>query len=345
MPIKFDADQTTSPRFSVDQAFYRTRFDNAGRIEGVLELHWAGDVRGLPVTLPPQSELLGVVYNGASLTTAQGRVVVDPANPSQLLFRLPPSPEGSRLALLYRSLKGSGFSHRDLRTVQLPQLPKDVSVVRSIWELELPAGQHLFIGPGDLTREHEWHRSGVHWSRVPFSSYLKERQTATTESRQLTSLSDARQVYAFSSIGPIETVRFQSMTLSLIVMLGAGMTLAAGFLFWSLPLTRNMLALLLIAFGVSLLSLWFLEPIQLLLQPAVLGVVLAIVASLIDLKSRRPTLPALSVSATPVPIPSMGSQMHEISVTGRGSSFSRNRDSNFSPTAVYQPGNSEAGRP
>ena len=343
VPVILDADQISSPRFSIDLAFYRTRLDNAGRIEGVCEFQWDGDVRGLPVILPPDSELLEVIYNGKHLDATPGNVIADATNPSQYLFRLPPTREGSRLALLYRSLQKNQFSHRDIRSVPLPQLPTDVSVVRSIWELELPIGRHLFIGPGDLTAEHQWRRQGILWSRRPVDLYLKEREQATRESRQFTTLTEPGEVYAFSSIGPIIAPRFQSMTRSLILLLGAGLTLAMGFLFWSLPVTRNMLALLLIAFGVSLLSLWFLEPIQLLLQPAVLGAALAILASLIDIKSRRPTLSAFPASVMPIPAPLPASG--EMAVAGRGSSVSHQRMTPMSPTAVYQPGNSEMGSP
>ena len=344
VPILLDADQTASPRFSIDRAFYRTRLDTAGRVEGVCEFQWTGEVRGLPVTLPPESELLGAMCNGQALNPDQGQVVADAVNPSQLLFRIPPSREGYRLALLYRTVKATGFSHRDLRSVPLPRLSADVSVVRSIWELELPAGRHLFIGPGDLTPEYTWQRRGMFWSRVSSIRYLAEREAGTTEARQLTRLSEPGQVYAFSSIGPMEAPRFQSMTRSLILLLGAGLTLALGFLFWSVPLTRNMLTLLLLAFGVSILSLWFMEPIQLLLQPAVLGAVLAILASLIDLKSRRRSLVPFPRSSIPIP-PQIAPDMGGPSIPSRGSSVSRNRHTPMPPTAVYEPGHSEVGSP
>lgn len=349
VPVILDADRTNSPRFSVDLAFYRTRFDAVGRIEGVCEFHWAGDVRGLPVTLPPESELLGAMFNGKALEPALGQIVVDAQHPTQFLFRIPPAQAGSRLALLYRSLQSAGFSHRDIRSVPLPQLPPDVSVVRSIWELELPVGRHLFIGPGDLTPEYQWQRSGILWSRVPVPQYLKERERATTEARQFLTHSEPGQVYAFSSIGPIVAPRFQSMTRSLILLLGAGLTLVLGFLFWSLPLLRNMLSLLLLAFGVSLLSLWYLEPIQLLLQPAVLGAVLAILASLVNLKSRSPALgafpPAAMPTVMPIPPTLVASEVSGAAGTGRGSSVERYRTTPMPPTAIYQPGTSEVGRP
>ena len=357
VPVILDADQTTSPRFSVDRAFYRTRFDSAGRMEGICELHWSGDIHGLPITLPPDSEYLGAMYNGKSLIEPDGQVFIDPKNPAQIQFRLPASQDGSRLAVAYRSTKPVSFSHRDLRTVPLPILPKDVSVVRSTWELELPAGRHLLVSPAALTSENQWHRSGAFWSRSPTTNYVADRNAATTETRQFlaqwqTSLPDASQVYAFSSIGPIESPRFQSMTRSLVVLVGAGMTLALGFLFWSLPIARNMLAMLLLAFGASILSLWFLEPIQLLLQPALLGAVLALLATLIDVKSRRPRLTTYPSTVLPLPTSLPGSHTSgqpgsapAEPAAGRGSSVSRQRSHPMSPTAIYQPGHSEVGSP
>ena len=150
------------------------------------------------------------------------------------------------------------------------------------------------------------------------------------------------------------------MTRSLVVLVGAGMTLALGFLFWNLPIARNMLAMLLLAFGVSILSLWFLEPIQLLLQSALLGAVLALLATLIDVKSRRPGLVTYPSTVMPLPTSIPGSQtsgqpgssqsaagspLNEQVATGRGSSVSRQRSHPMTPTAIYQPGHSEVGSP
>lgn len=347
IPVIQEAEQTTAPRFSIDQAFYRTRYDALGRIEGVCEFHWSGGARLLPLTLPPDSELLAVRCNGKNLSPTGGQIQFEAGNPEQVSIRVPAVNEGIRLAVLYRSLKESKFSQRDLRTVRLPTLPADASIVHSLWELELPPGQHLFISPSDLTAEQRWQRSGLVWARQPLASYVKQRGDGFAEAAALTTLSDTSRVYAYSSIGRIEMPRFQSMGRTLILLLGAGMTLAMGFLFWNLPATRNMLTLLLVAFGVSLLSLWFLEPIQLLLQPAILGVVLAILASLVDFNSRRqaplflpPAMPAAvpTVPAVPVVAPSQG---YEVGTPARGSSVARPPSGPMPQTALYQPHPSE----
>jgi hypothetical protein len=347
IPVILEAEQATAPRFSIDQAFYRTRYDALGRIEGVCEFHWSGGARLLPLTLPPDSELLAVRCNGKNLSTTGGQIQFEAGHPEQVSIRLPAVNEGIRLAVLYRSLKESRFSPRELRTARLPTLPPDASIVHSLWELELPPGQHLFIGPSDLTAEQRWQRSGLVWARQPLASYVKQRSEGFVEASALTSLNDASQVYAYSSIGRIEMPRFQSMGRTLILLLGAGMTLAMGFLFWNLPATRNMLTLLLVAFGVSLLSLWFLEPIQLLLQPAILGIVLAVLASLVDLKSRRPVA-IFQTPAMPGALPSIPavpaapvSQGYEAAPPARGSSVARPPSHPIAQTALYQPHPSE----
>jgi len=347
IPVILEAEQSTAPRFSIDQAFYRTRYDALGRIEGVCEFHWSGGARLLPLTLPPDSELLAVRCNGKNLTTEAGQIQVESGRPEQISIRLPTASDPVRLAVLYRSLKESRFSQRDLRTVRLPTLPADASIVHSWWELELPPGQHLFIGPSDLTVEQRWQRAGIVWARQPLASYAKQRNDGFVEAAALTNLSDTSRAYAYSSIGRIEMPRFQSMSRTLILLLGAGITLAMGFLFWNLPATRNMLTLLLVAFGVSLLSLWFLEPIQLLLQPAILGVVLAILASLVDFKSRQQSTiyipPALPGAVPPVPvIPAVSpSQGYEVGTPARGSSVARPPSGPMPQTALYQPPPSE----
>lgn len=343
IPIVLEAEQATAPRFSIDEASYRTRYDAMGRLEGVCEFHWSGGVRTIPLTLPPDSELLAVRCNGTNLSATAGQIQFDPSTPGLISIRLPANTGGTRLAVLYRTLKESKFSQRDLRTVRLPTLPPDASIVHSHWELELPPGRHLFISPADLTAEHQWQRSGAFWSRQPLASYSSQREQNFVEAAALTSLSDVANVYAFNSIGRIEAPRFQSMGRPLILLLGAGLTLTIGFLFWNLPSTRNMLTLLLVAFGFSLLSLWFLEPIQLLLQPAVLGIVLAVLASLVDFKSRRQSrinFPTLNPTVIAPPVIPPPAQNYEGSSPARGSSVSRS-NTPMPQTALYQPQASE----
>jgi hypothetical protein len=80
------------------------------------------------------------------------------------------------------------------------------------------------------------------------------------------------------------------MNRSIIVLFGAGLALLMGFLLLKIPFTRNVLTVLFVLFAFALCSIWYMEPIQVLLQPAGLGLLLAFAAVLLDgsLKKHRP---------------------------------------------------------
>jgi hypothetical protein len=77
------------------------------------------------------------------------------------------------------------------------------------------------------------------------------------------------------------------MSQSLIVLIGAGLTLFLGFVFGRVPATRNLFSLLVLGFLFALASVWQLELMQLLLQPALLGLLLAAIATTFDAATRR----------------------------------------------------------
>ncbi len=79
------------------------------------------------------------------------------------------------------------------------------------------------------------------------------------------------------------------MSQSAIVLIGAGLALVLGLVLIKVPGTRNVLTVLVIAVLVSALGLWQTSPILVLLQPAGLGVLLAVTAAVLDgwVKRRR----------------------------------------------------------
>ena len=79
------------------------------------------------------------------------------------------------------------------------------------------------------------------------------------------------------------------MNRSMVVLFGAGLALFAGVLLLKIPATRNVLTVLLAVFAFALCGIWYTAPMQLLLQPAALGLLLAIVAVLIDGSVQTPT--------------------------------------------------------
>ena len=82
------------------------------------------------------------------------------------------------------------------------------------------------------------------------------------------------------------------------VLFGAGLALAVGFVLKMVKFLRSFLTLLVAAFVLCVIGLWYAEPVKLLLQPAVLGLLLAVSAASVEgfLKRRRKQ-PILTLSS------------------------------------------------
>lgn len=78
----------------------------------------------------------------------------------------------------------------------------------------------------------------------------------------------------------------------------AGLALLLGFVLIRIPATRHVLTFLVVGFVMSLMALWFAEPVKVLLQPAILGAAMAVIAALIDRVGRRqPQAPMVTLSS------------------------------------------------
>ena len=84
-----------------------------------------------------------------------------------------------------------------------------------------------------------------------------------------------------------------------IMLCGAGFALAVGFILLRIPATRHMLTLLGLGCGMAILALWRPEPVQLLLQPALFGLLLAVVAAILENRSRRSQQASLVTLSSP----------------------------------------------
>ena len=69
--------------------------------------------------------------------------------------------------------------------------------------------------------------------------------------------------------------------------LGAGLSLLAAFVMFKFPFARSPLTLFVFAFAAAIAYLWSPEAVRLLLQPAILGFVLAATAALLDARFQR----------------------------------------------------------
>ncbi|HEV8001826.1 MAG TPA: hypothetical protein VGP63_18210, partial [Planctomycetaceae bacterium] len=93
--------------------------------------------------------------------------------------------------------------------------------------------------------------------------------------------------YAFSRFGAARTIVVGSMAGSFVIFVGAGLSLLAAFLLLRVRATRSLLTLFVFAFAVAFACLWYAEAVRLLLQPALLGFLLALGAAAVDARVQR----------------------------------------------------------
>lgn len=198
----------------------------------------------------------------------------------------------------------------------LPRIAGETWVTQMLWELTLPPAQHLFAPPKDFTPEYRWEFGGLFWRRSANRSpqELREWINATDGPRQLP-ITNSEHRYLFSRFGATEQVSLRTMTQSGLVLVGAGLAFALGLLLVKVPVTRHALTVLAVGLTFSLIGLWFPGPLLLLLQPAVLGIVLALVAVTIDVMVKRRRRPAAVTLSSPSGFMTTPAPMsHEISV-------------------------------
>ena len=113
--------------------------------------------------------------------------------------------------------------------------------------------------------------------------------------------------YLFHKLGDSSSIRLSSLHRSMVVLVGAGLTLLISFILLRMPTTRNALTLLMIALVLAIAGVLYPTSVALLLQPAILGFCLACLAAFLDNLFRRPQLPNAVITFEE---PSHGSSQH-----------------------------------
>ena len=306
------ADDSSLQDFTVHRALIRTVVSEGRRhSQALFELD--PDVREITLTLPAEisSQHFGAWWNRAAVS-------VEPITRNQtagaveVRLRLPWSSEKTTspsetvggsdklkgmLWLDYYSEEPTHFGWSNQLQLVTPQFASTVWVAQTIWQVVLPADQHLLTTPRDYAIQFHWQRSLLLWSRQPNFGYdridrvLNDAAPNKNDSgfweSSLTGGPADHNVYPVSCFGPPQPLVFWSMSRSAVVGGGAGLALLLGFVLIRIPATRHVLTFLVVGFVMSLMALWFAEPVKVLLQPAILGAAMAVIAALIDRVGRR----------------------------------------------------------
>ncbi len=290
-----------SDDFSIRKAAFRIRFDQGvARTQAAYQID--GDIRAMSIEMPPKvaRNAARFWWDGVELSGEQIRRSGD-NNGVRLNLQGTAERQWHVFAIDYASEDSPSFGLHNFLKSMMPRFAVDVWQAESQWEITVPFDQHLFIYPSGLAPRFRWHRQGLIWTRL--TRDLKTEVVDWVLSNDDAPLPDGASIsnlvpasfrtegsgnrYLFSSYGRLQRIELQTMSQPGIVLTGTGLALAIGFILLRIPATRHVLTFLVLGVAMALLGIWHFEPVQLLLQPAVIGVVMATVAAFVESRIKR----------------------------------------------------------
>ncbi|MHC4877615.1 MAG: hypothetical protein ACYTGL_14060 [Planctomycetota bacterium] len=284
----------TAERFSVRQSFIQSQlFQGSSRTIAAYLID--GDVSWLTITFPDNCNLSSIepTWDGEPLERTRIRQL----NESARAFRFDLQTDGTTsmhvLQLTYQSDAGDRFRPFSQMAIVPPKFSPDVLFGNTHWDIRLPADHYVFAYPEAWTPRMRWLRDGLIWRRnpvgtLPSTNWPISSDDARSLAERLQGLETADAVpYRFSAFGHQQPMTILTMSRPAIVMAGTGLALAIGLILLRVPATRHILTLLVLTFAISVVGLWHLEALQLLAQPAVCGLLLAAIGTLIDSRARQ----------------------------------------------------------
>jgi hypothetical protein len=164
--------------------------------------------------------------------------------------------------------------------VEMPRIKNVRRMERFFWQLITPSNEHLVAVPPVMTAEQEWAWNKGSWGRQPNLSQQDLEQWIGATVQDPVPASSNR--YLYTSIGPVVDLEVRMLGRATILMVASGSTLLIGLLLIYLPGFRH--PVLLLCGGLVLLSGALLTPESVLLvsQSAALGLVLVLVARILN---------------------------------------------------------------
>ncbi len=264
----------------VDRAWVQSRLTSAARQDrAVFQL--TTDRREIEVVLPADAVQQAVaLVDGRQV---EPRLLGD----NRLLIPLPAHSGPRRVVVDLRYHFAGPRPPRGAMNLEFPRLDPQAWMRRMYWQLILPANEHLVSNPDGFTGEFVWQWSGWFWfwGRQPLLDQAELESWAETVPRD--PLPDRVNVYLFSSLGNVEQAEVRTAGRTWIVLWASGAALVAGLLLIYVPVSRHPATLLTI--GVVLLAAGLIapEPTLLLAQAACLGLVLTLLAGLLERGAAR----------------------------------------------------------
>jgi hypothetical protein len=304
----------------VSSALIRSRISVDGSIRSRAQYRLAEGISELSVAFPAHLEPVAFWWNDRELRAGPGTAAIDGSAWYEILVP-DRAAAGERLLTIDFLTKfpppsrlSAGFA------LEAPWLSEDESPAQVRWEVDLPVHQHLFTEPAGFAPEFHWRAGRLFWARQPdLSTADLERWIGAAAGPPSTPPAADGNRYVFETYGPPRLLTFRAMSQSGIVLIGAGTALMLGLVLVKWPATRHVLTLLSVGFVVALLGVWNAAPVQVLLQPAALGILLATVAAAIDGLVQRRARPVTVTVTSASPFLAPASSHARSPVAGVGS--------------------------
>jgi hypothetical protein len=281
---------------SVSRGLVTAKIEQSGQGQLRAQFRIASRSPSLNMTLPSHAELSQVVWDRTPLVKGVDAVEL-PAGSRRYTLRLPEMKDGAIDHLLtvdYQMSCASDSGSTNSLELLSPQLPQSSWVAQIVWQAVLPSDQHVFTYPTSATPMFRWRRQGLFWRRVsdPDPSQLRQWIGANSGPPMMTageveSPELVGNLYAFSQFGAPRALRFRTLSRPMVVLFGASLSLIAGFAILRVPALRHVLTVLCAGLVLAAIGLWYAAPLELLLQPMIVGLLLPTVAVLIEGWFRR----------------------------------------------------------
>jgi hypothetical protein len=245
------------------------------------------------VELAPQTpDALEVLIDGEParvLSREPGRITVAVPQSRQPAASTDAAPVGEMLShtleLRSRSPISIGVLTRHALTPH--QMIGSTTLAEIYWQVVLPGDTHLVQSPRQMVAASVWQWLGSFWGRSPARPQEELESWAGASSQAAPS--DDQNEYLFTGIAPVSTMQFITSPRWLIVLAASSCALGAALALIYVPAIRARWVLVPVACLLAGLALSF--PIQslLLAQASALGLVMAMVATIIARLAARPT--------------------------------------------------------
>jgi len=281
-----ESPRSQSQNYSIRKALFQTQFDSSGfpRSRAQFEMADSGDLVSLmfPASIRPDA----FWWDRQKLSADRVR-----QQDSTWILSIDDDSNGGThlLTVEFHGLSASQFGWTTQHSLDWPRFPAGVWIEQSLWQITLPSDQHLLTNPIGFTRHFQWQRSGLVWQRIPESTDgdLRRWLDASRGPEASTQLASGN-VYQFVRFGPSAELSFRAMKWWTLMFSGAGVTWMIGLVLVKVQFTRNLLTIPVIAIAVTGIALWYPDPVELFLQPSLLGVALALIMAWIDSRIKRP---------------------------------------------------------